>query len=99
MPFFIGDYLADTIGLSHAEHGAYVLSIFKYWQKGEALSDSELREVAGRQVDRVAGFYVWEGNRWHHKRIDCELGLFRRRMQSAREKSMKGVAARAAKSK
>lgn len=91
---FIGDYLANTIGLTNSQHGAYLLSIFKYWQNGESLTSSELREVCGREIDRVAQFYVWEGNRWHHKRIDHELAEAHKRIESARAKAMKGVQAR-----
>lgn len=94
MPMFIGDYLANTIGLTHSQHGAYLLSIFKYWQKGESLTATELREVCGRETNRVCQFYVWEGNRWHHKRIDHELEQARKRQQAAREKALKGVEAR-----
>ena len=94
MPIYIGDYLADTIGLTHSQHGAYLLSIFKYWQKGESLTSSELREVTGREIDRVSQFYVWEGNRWHHKRIDGELDRARVNKERAHEKAMKGVEAR-----
>lgn len=94
MPMFIGDYMANTIGLTHSQHGAYLLSIFKYWLKGESLTSSELREVCGREIDRVSQFFVWEGSRWHHKRVDHELDMARKRMETAREKAMKGVQAR-----
>jgi uncharacterized protein YdaU (DUF1376 family) len=94
MPMFIGDYLSNTIGLRKAEHGSYLLAIFKYWQKGESLSDRELREVCGREFARVSEFFVWEGNKWHHKRVDHELSEARRRVEAAREKAMKGVEAR-----
>ena len=94
MPLYIGDYLADTIGLTNSEHGAYLLSIMKYWRKGESLTPAELREVCGRDIDRVSQFYVMEGNRWHHNRIDGELGAARLRKEAATQKSLKGVAAR-----
>lgn len=94
MPLYVGDYLKGTIGLSNAQHGAYLLSMMKYWDKGESLTSNELREVAGRETNRVSQFYIWEGNRWHHKRIDYELGEMRKRIETAREKAMKGVEAR-----
>lgn len=94
MPLYIGDYLANTIGLTHSQHGAYLLSIFKYWQKGESLTSDELREVAGREVNRVAQFYVWEGNRWHHKRIDQELERARKNVLAKAERGKKGAQAR-----
>ena len=94
MPLYIGDYLADTIGLSNSEHGAYLLSIMKYWRKGYALTPAELEEVCGRDIDRVGRFFVMEGGRWHHKRIDEELKRAWDRKKAAEAKSRKGVDAR-----
>lgn len=94
MPLYPGDYLKDTIGLSNAQHGAYLLSIMKYWCKGESLTSSELREVCGRDIDRVAQFYVWENNRWHHKRVDDELKASRDRMEKSRLKASNAALAR-----
>ena len=62
----IADYMADTIGLSHREHGSYLLSIMAYWQKGEALTSKELNDVCGRDINKVSRFYVWENGKWHH---------------------------------
>lgn len=73
MPLYIGDYMADTIGLTNSQHGAYLLSIMAYWRKGEALTQPELREATGRDFHRITGFYTFMDNRWHHKRIDLEL--------------------------
>ncbi len=94
MPLYTGDYLKDTLGLSKAQHGSYLLAIMKYWNKGESLTREELREVCGRDLNRVCQFFVWEGNRWHHKRIDEELTKARKRKEIAREKAQKGVEAR-----
>jgi uncharacterized protein YdaU (DUF1376 family) len=94
MPIYIGDYLGDTIHLTKSQHGSYLLSIMHYWRKGESLTSEELRAVAGRDIDPVSAFYVWEGNRWHHKRIDGELEDSRKKSETARQKALKGVAAR-----
>lgn len=96
MPLYWGDYLRDTIGLTHAEHGAYFLSMGAYWTKGEALEMGELRAICGREFERVKRFYVWCDGRWNHKRIDEELKKARDRKEVAREKARKGVEARRA---
>ena len=94
MPLYVGDYMADTIGLTTRQHGAYLLSLMAYWQKGEAMTSEELRKICGRDVDRVCRFFVWCDNRWHHKRVDEELAKWADHMDRARAKSLKGVAAR-----
>ena len=94
MPIFIGDYIADTIGLTNAEHGAYLLALMKYWRKGESLTPVELKEVCGRETDRISRFFTMDGGRWHHKRVDQEMKTARDRNESARLKANKGVEAR-----
>ena len=90
----IADYMADTIGLSHREHGSYLLSIMAYWQKGEALTSKELNDVCGRDVDKVSRFYIWENGKWHHKRIDKELRKVLEKLETQRMKLEKMMAAR-----
>ena len=97
MPLYVGDYMADTIGLTNSEHGSYLLSIMAYWRKGEALTAQELRSIAGKDTDRVAKFYIFCDNRWNHKRIDIELAKAREITLRQKEKALKGVAARRAK--
>lgn len=86
--------MRDTIGLTHSQHGAYFLAMLAYWSKGESLTMGELRGVCGREMKRVQEFFIWEGARWHHKRIDLELESARKRSEIAREKSLKAVEAR-----
>lgn len=94
MPFFPGDYLRDTTDLTHAEHGAYLLTMMAYWTNGESLPDRKFRAICGKEFGRVSQFYIWEGNRWHHKRIDLELAKARARAAAAHERAMKMVEAR-----
>lgn len=96
MPLYPGDYLRDTIDLTHAEHGAYFLTMLAYWSNGESLTDRKFRAICGKEFGRVSQFYVVVDGRWHHKRIDEELRLARDRREMAREKAIKGVEARRA---
>jgi uncharacterized protein YdaU (DUF1376 family) len=82
MPFYIGDYLADTMHLTTEEHGAYVLLILHYWRSGQLPDDD--KALAGiTKVDRKAWiaeigptirpFFVPRDGKLHHKRVDAEL--------------------------
>jgi uncharacterized protein YdaU (DUF1376 family) len=78
MPFYVGDYRADTQHLSPAQHGAYMLLIMHYWQHGGLPDDDE-------QLARIVGMTAaeWRKNRpviraffregWQHPRINREI--------------------------
>lgn len=91
MPLYVADYLADTGHLSAAEHGAYLLMIMHYWQKGGLPDDErQLSRIARLSADEwaesrdtLAGFF---GENWTHARIDEELA-------AAKEKYEKRAAA------
>lgn len=94
MPLYVGDYLKDTTDLSHAEHGAYLLTMLAYWSAGESLPDRRFRSICGKEFERVSEFYSLEGGRWHHKRIDEELAAARERMTITVQRSRLGVLGR-----
>ena len=82
MPFFVGDYLRDTMTLTRSEHGGYMLLLMAYWAHGGPLADND-RHVAAiahastaewRNLRPILSrfFDVREGH-WHHKRVDHEL--------------------------
>jgi uncharacterized protein YdaU (DUF1376 family) len=82
MPFYPSDYLTDTQHLTTQEHGAYLLLILNYWQRGEPLEDND-RKLAGIakmdlfdwSVVRVSlqDFFQIKDGFWYHKRVDKEL--------------------------
>lgn len=84
MPLYIGDYLADTMHLSGAEHGAYLLLIMHYWRNGPLPNDQRLlasiarteRKVWDKEVGPVVRrfFELRNNTTLHHKRIDQEIG-------------------------
>lgn len=101
MPLHIGDYLSDTGHLSAAEHGAYMLLIMHYWQKGELPSDEGLiRRIAKLSCDEwaesrsVLAALFLEG--WRHKRIDEELAkaddIIAKRKAAGRQRGSKSLA-------
>jgi len=92
MPLYISDYLADAAHLSTTEHGAYMLLIMTYWQRGQALpADSKrLANIARMTPDAwaeieiaIAEFFQIEDGQWKHKRIETELARFREKSEKA----------------
>lgn len=79
---YVADYLADTAHLTAAQHGAYLLLIFNYWQRGKPLNNSNerLANVARMSNDEweqnkhaVAEFFDIQGDEWVHHRIEVDL--------------------------
>lgn len=78
MPFYVADYLADTGHLSTTEHGAYLLLIMHYWQRGGLpCDDAKLASIARASLEQWQGMRVTLaelfGDGWKHPRIDKEL--------------------------
>lgn len=77
MPVFIGDYLADTIGLTLSQHGAYFLLMMAYWKNRGPLPDAEakavIRDACATDARRIQKYFRIASGFWHHKRIDAEL--------------------------
>lgn len=78
MPLYVADYLSDTRDLTTLHHGAYMLLIMEYWQRGGLPTDeASLARLAGLDAKdwkkvrpRLASLF---GDGWRHKRIDAEL--------------------------
>jgi len=83
---YISDYIADTWHISTLEHGAYLLLIFDYWQRGEAIPVSQLQKITKVPDDQWPGvkmtlseFFLEKDDRWFHRRIDADLESARRK--------------------
>jgi uncharacterized protein YdaU (DUF1376 family) len=79
MPFYVGDYLRDTMHLTPMQHGMYILLIFHYWENGCLPQSTSGRSRVARcsistfahYEPTLAVFFQQPG--WRHKRIDQEL--------------------------
>ena len=79
---YVADYLADTAHLTAAQHGAYLLLIFNYWQRGKPLNNfnERLTNVARMSSDEweknknvLQEFFIINGDEWSHSRIEADL--------------------------
>jgi uncharacterized protein YdaU (DUF1376 family) len=94
MQFHIAEYLADTSHLTTEEHGAYLLLIFNYWQRGKPLDNSNgrLANVVRMSNERwtdvstsVREFFQVEGDVWTHARIERDLKRVNGKCEQARD--------------
>lgn len=105
MPLFVADYLADTAHLSATEHGAYLLLIMNYWQRGKPLpaDDRKLARIA-RMSDvewadarsTLAEFFHEVDGGWRHARIEEEMFVAQGKSAKAKASARASVAARQA---
>ena len=83
MPLHVGKYLLDTHELNLAQHGAYLLLLMHYWQKGSPLPDDDcklcrivgvsLREWKKALAPALRPFFTERDGKLHQKRADIEL--------------------------
>lgn len=92
MPLYWGDYFKKTLHLSLEEHGAYLLLIGAYWERGRALPDDDsfFRSVTKSSSKKwklvrpkVSEFFVLSEGVWIHERIEEELLRSSNRQASA----------------
>ena len=93
MQLYVADYLADTAHLSAAEHGAYLLLIMNYWQRGKPLpaADDRLARICRMTAgewdavrDNVREFFTERDGLLYHKRIELELAAVMEKSDQAR---------------
>lgn len=99
MPFYFGDYLADTMHLTTEQHGAYVLLLFAGWKAGGALpdDDQQLAAITKASAARwrsmravIQQFYTVAGGKWNQKRLSAELSKAHGYVQAQSENGRKG---------
>ena len=93
MPFYIGDYLADTGHLRTVDHGAYILLLLHYWRTGSLpQDDTQLAKIARlplrswkNSVKPILQPLFRDGLR--HKRVEKELA---KHAEISRKRSVAG---------
>lgn len=82
MQLYVADYLAEASHLSALQHGAYLLLLFNYWQRGTPLSNSNDRLANVARMSNaewlehravLAEFFEVEGDTWRHAGIEAAL--------------------------
>ena len=103
MQLYVSDYLADTAHLTAQQHGAYMLLLMNYWQRGKALDNSNERlshvarlspEEWAQAKPTLEEFFVIEGNLWTHARVEDDLEKIREKSAKASFAGRRSVVAR-----
>ena len=103
MQLYVSDYLADTAHLTAQQHGAYMLLLMNYWQRGKALDNTNerLSHVARLSPEEWAEakptleeFFVVEDNVWSHARVEDDLAKIREKSAKASFAGKRSVVAR-----
>jgi uncharacterized protein YdaU (DUF1376 family) len=100
-PFYVGDYLADTMHLTTQEHGAYLLILCHQWRQGH-IDEAELTSVCRLDADTWSNTYVRlkkllsidQEGRWFSSRLDREKATWTEKHEKAREKARKAIQTR-----
>lgn len=99
MPFYIGDYLADTGHLNTTQHGAYLLLIMHYWRMGGLPEeDRQLANITRlplriwQDIKPVIQDFFQDG--WKHGRIEFEMTEAARASETAKKAGLASGRAR-----
>jgi uncharacterized protein YdaU (DUF1376 family) len=100
MPWYVDDYLSKTSHLTAAQHGAYMLLILRYWQKGGLPADDALLSAITRTTPKewtsmkpVISDFFKDG--WRHSRCDDELAKAKEKTNRRQEAGSRGGFAKA----
>jgi uncharacterized protein YdaU (DUF1376 family) len=100
MPFYVGDYLADTQHLSCQEHGAYDLLLFHGWMhEGKIPADdarlARICKLSAKEWQEIKPvilrFFNREGDHLTQKRQVAELGRAKAIQEGLRVKGRRGA--------
>jgi uncharacterized protein YdaU (DUF1376 family) len=106
MPFYVGDYLADTGHLTTIEHGAYLLLLSTMWRAGGSLPADDVKlakytRMTAGQWSRVKGtilsFFDLENGEITQRRLTRELTKHSEVVRQRRESGSRGGKAKALK--
>lgn len=106
MPFYVGDYLADTTHLTTTEHGAYLLLLATMWRAGGSLpaDDAKLARFARltpAQWARIKGtiltFFSMEDGQITQGRLSREMERHSKAVKQRRDSGSLGGIAKALK--
>lgn len=96
-PFYVNDYMGDTMSLSTLDHGVYFLLICAYYKNGGPLPDNDktLANIVKLSLSdwsasrsTVAPFFKIIRGKWIHSRADREI----ERAKSMQDAKRKGAA-------
>lgn len=95
-PFYIGDYIADTMHLSAEEHGAYLLLIIHYWKnqkpiKNEPKTIQNIAKIKFKKLSNVLAFFEEKNGEFTHSRIEKEIAKARKNKELKSEAGKKGM--------
>lgn len=108
MPFYVGDYLADTVHLSTLEHGAYMLLLMAMWRAGGALPNddrylSRATHLSNAQWQRIRptilAFFDVQPDEISHGRLSTEWTKYNEAVRQRRMAGSNGGKANALKYK
>jgi uncharacterized protein YdaU (DUF1376 family) len=99
MPFYVGDYLADTMLLTTLQHGAYLLLMLACWKSGGALPDDDTALASAarmspadwrKNASALRRFFDARDGELFHKRITAELARAQSLSDARTEAGKKG---------